>query len=120
MDIHLTDDELELLFRRAGRDRRRVFQNEKDWRETWRLVKELGGRMGTCGHGQRVYIDDVGAYSSGYICHADVHGICNNGAGLNVVWDAWTPRQLEVRKRLAVLRRRRAKYDRERRAQRGY
>lgn len=120
MDIHLTDLELDLLFRRAGRERRKLFQREKDNRESSRLIRKLGGRQGTCGHGQRVYIDDVGAYSSGYIAHLAGHSICNGGAGLDVKWDPWTPEQLEVRKRLAVLRRRRAKYDREQRAKRGY
>lgn len=63
-----------------------------------RALAARGNPEGTCGHGQRVYADQTGAYSSGYICHVKGHNLCEGGMGLNVIWDEREPFDVYLRR----------------------
>lgn len=83
--MHLTDAQLHTLVAANPSDPKLL--KELRSRVRWNAIKSMPNPRGTCGHGRAVYADQRGAMSSGYICHAGDHTICNGGHGQNVVWD---------------------------------
>lgn len=90
--MHLTDDQLHAAIAHGGSLWRDRLLKELRFRIRRKALEALLGRKGTCGHGLRVYRDDKGAMSSGYIGH-EGGGICGNGGGVDVEWDPLTPHQ---------------------------
>jgi hypothetical protein len=41
-------------------------------------LRARGNPSGTCAAGLRVYADQTGAHSSGYVCHAQDHSVCDH------------------------------------------
>lgn len=82
----LTDQELrDWLINSSGNFR--LACEEELRRRVTRQLSRLKVRMtGLCAHGHRVYRDDIGAMSSGYVAHED-HSLCGNGGGVGVAWD---------------------------------
>lgn len=96
-EIRLSDDELHLLIAHSPPGPRRdILVNALKSELRWKLIRRLPARTGVCGHGSKVYVDEKG----GYVCHDKRGGVCNGGAGLDVVWDEPTP---EVRRLRALI-----------------
>lgn len=88
--MRLTDEQLHRLVASDPSDESAL--KELRERVRWNAIRSLPNPTGTCGHGERVYADNRGAMSSGYVAHEKGHSVCNKGYGLDVVWDPDTPR----------------------------
>lgn len=71
------------------------------------LLRRMPNPLGSCPHGKRVEADNRGAYSSGYPIHLDADGKYESGWCQQydgIVWDAPTPRTLQLRAMLDSIR----------------
>lgn len=92
----LSLDELVAMLK-AGNHLREAALAELRRRACKRCVYLASGGTGTL-NGRRVYRDDIGAYSSGYICDAETHRPIAPTAYERVVWDAeWIARRDRMR-----------------------
>lgn len=82
----LTDQELRDWLANSSGNFRLACMEELRQRVIQQLMRKKIRLTGMCAHGHRVYMDDIGAMSSGYVAHDD-NSLCGNGGGVGIMWD---------------------------------
>lgn len=99
--MRLSDEQLRRLVASDPSDTEAV--RELRDRTRWKAIRALPNPTGTCAAGHRVYLDQRGAYSSGYLIHARTHSVCEHGIEREG-WDADTLRTTALRALIEELR----------------